>query len=57
MDKLLEASENALDFWTRCKSDPLDAPFPGLDVIKPGEPLEIVGSSPTGLVFILFYCA
>ena len=48
MDKLLEASENALDFWTRCKSDPLDAPFPGLDVIKPGEPLEIVGSSPTG---------
>ena len=56
LDDLLRPSESALDVWTRCRADPLASPFPGLDALRPGEPLEIVGSSPTGYEYTNIVC-
>ena len=45
---LLAPSENALALYTRCKSEPLATSIPGVESLRPGEPLEVIGSSPAG---------
>lgn len=46
--KLLEPSETAQQLFLRCKSDPIKCDLPDLPLLYPGEPLEILGTSPSG---------